>query len=102
MNAVTAFQSGKPCVTFPEVKLQWVTLGPDATYSGMGRASMFDQFAEEEQMLLDLVGSFVENELMPLEKVVMQREAKGESVGLLPEEEEPLLAKCKELGLWAL
>ncbi|MEM7750009.1 MAG: acyl-CoA dehydrogenase family protein [Pseudomonadota bacterium] len=63
---------------------------------------MFDQFAEEEQMLLDLVGSFVENELMPLEKVVMQREAKGESVGLLPEEEEPLLAKCKELGLWAL
>ncbi len=63
---------------------------------------MFDQFAEEEQMLLDLVGSFVENELMPLEKVVMQREAKGEPVALLPEEEEPLLAKCKELGLWAL
>ncbi len=63
---------------------------------------MFDQFAEEEQMLLDLVGSFVENELMPLEKVVMQREAKGEPVALSPEEEEPLLTKCKELGLWAL
>ena len=63
---------------------------------------MLDQFAEEEQMLLDLVSNFVDNELMPLEKAVMQREAKGEPVALLPEEEEPLLAKCKELGLWAL
>ena len=63
---------------------------------------MLDQFAEEEQMLLDLVSNFVDNELMPLEKAVMQREAKGEPVALFPEEEEPLLAKCKELGLWAL
>ena len=63
---------------------------------------MLDQFAEEEQMLLDLVSSFVDNELMPLEKAVMQREARGEPVALLAEEEQPLLEKCKQLGLWAL
>ena len=60
------------------------------------------EFAEEERMLLDLVDKFVDNELMPLEKAVMAREAKGGEVALLPEEAEPLLAKCKELGLWAL
>ena len=60
------------------------------------------EFAEEERMLLDLVESFVENELMPLEKAVMEREASGGPIGLLAEEEEPLLAKCRELGLWAL
>lgn len=59
-------------------------------------------FAEEERMLLDLVDKFVDNELMPLEKAVMAREAQGGEVALLPEEAEPLLAKCKELGLWAL
>lgn len=59
-------------------------------------------FAEDERMIIDLVGKFVEEELMPLEKAVMAREAAGEPVALLPEEEEPLLAKCRELGLWAL
>ncbi len=59
-------------------------------------------FAEEERMLIDLVEKFVENELMPLEKAVMAREAAGGQVALTPEEEEPLRAKCKELGLWAL
>jgi acyl-CoA dehydrogenase len=60
------------------------------------------EFAEEERMLIDLVEKFVENELMPLEKAVMAREAAGGPVSLTPEEEAPLLAKCKELGLWAL
>ncbi len=60
------------------------------------------QFADEERMLIDLVDKFVENELMPLEKAVMEREAAGGEVALLPEEEAPLRAKCKELGLWAL
>lgn len=59
-------------------------------------------FAEEERMLIELVDKFVENELMPLENAVMAREAAGGQVALTPEEEEPLLAKCKELGLWAL
>ncbi|NKB56376.1 MAG: acyl-CoA dehydrogenase [Alphaproteobacteria bacterium] len=60
------------------------------------------EFAEEERMLLDLVEKFVENELMPLEKAVMEREAAGGPHALTEEEEAPLLAKCKELGLWAL
>ena len=32
------------------------------------------EFAEEHRMVLDLVEKFVENELMPFEKVVMERE----------------------------
>jgi alkylation response protein AidB-like acyl-CoA dehydrogenase len=60
------------------------------------------EYEEEERMLIELVQSFVEKELMPLEKVVMEREANGEEVHLTPEEEEPLFAKCRELGLFAL
>ena len=63
---------------------------------------MIAEFAEEHRMVLDLVDKFVENQLMPFEKVVMEREANGEKAGLLPEEEVPLLEKCKELGLFAL
>lgn len=40
------------------------------------------EFAEEHRMVLDLVEKFVENELMPFEKVVMEREASGEKAGL--------------------
>ena len=58
--------------------------------------------AEEHRMIIDLVEKFVDNELMPLERAVMEREASGESVSLVKEEEVTLLAKCKELGLWAL
>ncbi len=53
-------------------------------------------------MVIDLVEKFVEDELMPLEKAIMAREAAGGPVALTPEEEAPLLAKCRELGLWAL
>lgn len=65
-------------------------------------ASLHTEYEEEERMLIELVQSFVEKELMPLEKVVLEREAKGEKAGLTPEEEAPLFAKCKELGLFAL
>ena len=58
--------------------------------------------AEEHRMLQDLVAKFVDDELMPLEAKVIEREIKGEKLRLLPEEEQPLLAKSKELGLWAL
>ena len=57
---------------------------------------------EEHRMLADLVEKFVDRELMPLEKSVLAREAAGGKFGLTPEEEAPLLAKCRELGLWAL
>ncbi len=60
------------------------------------------QFADEERMIIELVEKFVENELMPLERAVMAREAAGEPHSLTKEEEAPLLAQCKELGLWAL
>jgi acyl-CoA dehydrogenase len=63
---------------------------------------MSEEFASEERMLIELVEKFVANELMPLEKAVMAREARGEAWALLPEEEAPLLEKCRELGLWAL
>lgn len=58
--------------------------------------------AEEHRMLADLVARFVDRELMPLEKAVLAREAAGQKFGLTAEEEGPLLARCRELGLWAL
>jgi len=57
---------------------------------------------EEHRMLQDLVAKFVERELMPLEPRVLERERRGEQVLLTAEEEAALLAKCRELGLWAL
>ena len=60
------------------------------------------EIAEEHKMLQELVRKFVDEELMPLEKNVLEREASGGVGGLSEEEEEPLFAKCKELGLWAL
>ena len=63
---------------------------------------MPNDLAEEHRMLHELVARFVDRELMPLEKAVLAREAAGQKYGLTPEEEAPLLAKCRELGLWAL
>jgi alkylation response protein AidB-like acyl-CoA dehydrogenase len=59
-------------------------------------------FSEEHLMLQDLVAKFVDRELMPLERRIIEREIRGEHPKLTEEEEAPLLAKCKELGLWAL
>ena len=53
-------------------------------------------------MLQDLVAKFVDRELMPLEPVVLAREASGGKSALTDEETAPLLAKCRELGLWGL
>lgn len=58
--------------------------------------------SDEHRMLQELVAKFVDNELMPLEKGVLAREQQGQPLHLTPEEEGPLLAKCRELGLWAL
>jgi acyl-CoA dehydrogenase len=57
---------------------------------------------EEHRMLQDLVAKFVDRELIPLEPAVLKREANGGKLGLSDEERAPLLAKCKELGLWGL
>jgi alkylation response protein AidB-like acyl-CoA dehydrogenase len=57
---------------------------------------------EEHRMLQDLVAKFVDRDLMPLEPAVLAREAQTGRYGLTEEQEAPLLAKCRELGLWAL
>ena len=58
--------------------------------------------AEEYRMLQNLAAKFVDNELMPLEPAVLAREMSGQPVCLTGQEEAPLLAKCRELGLWGL
>jgi acyl-CoA dehydrogenase len=63
---------------------------------------MVDAFSDEEQMLLDLVERFVDDQLMPLERVVLGRLADGQPLELTTEEEQPLLDLCRQTGLWAL
>ena len=60
------------------------------------------ELPEEARMLQELVQKFVANELLPLEPVVLEREARGEQVRLTPEELAPLHDKCREIGLWGL
>lgn len=57
---------------------------------------------EEYRLLNDTVTRFVDEELMPLEAVVLEREANGGRVELTAEELKPLHEKCLKLGLWAL
>jgi acyl-CoA dehydrogenase len=63
---------------------------------------MHFELDEEHRMLQDLVARFVGDELMPLEERVLEREAGGEGAYLTPEEQEPIDARAKELGLWGL
>lgn len=60
------------------------------------------ELPEEHRMLQELVAKFVDNELIPLETAVLKREMQGGKIALTDEEEAPLLARCKELGLWGL
>lgn len=54
---------------------------------------MFFELSEEHRMLQDLVARFVDEELMPLESRVIEREIRAEAPVLTAEEEAPLLAK---------
>ncbi|HTS50379.1 MAG TPA: acyl-CoA dehydrogenase family protein [Bryobacteraceae bacterium] len=58
--------------------------------------------SDEHRMLKDLVARFVREELMPLEKAVLEREAAGQGVLLTHEERAPLDQQSRELGLWGL
>jgi acyl-CoA dehydrogenase len=58
--------------------------------------------SEEHEMLRELVKKFVRNELMPLEKNILDRFAAGQPAALSDEENQKLFKQCKELGLWAL
>src|SRR5260370_32342309 len=57
---------------------------------------------DEHRMLKDLVARFVREELLPLEAVVLEREALGRGATLTAEEREPIDKKSRELGLWGL
>jgi len=58
--------------------------------------------SDEHRMLKDLVARFVREELLPLERAVLEREAVGEGVLLTPEERAPIDEKSRALGLWGL
>ena len=57
---------------------------------------------EEHRMVQELVQKFVTRDLMPLEPLILAREANGGKYALTDAEEAPLRATCRELGLWAL
>jgi acyl-CoA dehydrogenase len=60
------------------------------------------ELPEEYRMLRETVDRFVTTELMPLEPVVLAREAAGQPCALSDAELAPLTARCRELGLWGL
>lgn len=57
---------------------------------------------QEHGALQETVRRFVEQELMPLEKTMLAREAAGGELHLTEVESAPLLQKCRDLGLWGL
>lgn len=60
------------------------------------------ELSEEHRMLKDLVRRFVDDELMPLEPGVLQREAQGQGLSLPAEATAKIDAVSRELGLWGL
>jgi acyl-CoA dehydrogenase len=58
--------------------------------------------SEEHQMLKNMVGRFVREELLPLERVVLERESLGQGMALTADERAPLDKKSRDLGLWGL
>ena len=58
--------------------------------------------SEEHRMLKELVARFVRDELVPLERGVLEREAAGQGMSLTAEELAPIDRKSRELGLWGL
>jgi acyl-CoA dehydrogenase len=60
------------------------------------------ELAEEHRMLKDLVRRFVDQELMPLEKAVMERDIATGRPGLSPEEHARIDKVSREMGLWGL
>ncbi|MBF0277500.1 MAG: acyl-CoA/acyl-ACP dehydrogenase [SAR324 cluster bacterium] len=60
------------------------------------------ELPEEYRMLQELVATFVQRDLMPLEEKVLDREARGEEVRLTEEENAELNKRCRDLELWGL
>jgi acyl-CoA dehydrogenase len=57
---------------------------------------------EDHRMLKDLVRRFVDDNLIPLEATVLEREASGGPTALTAEEQAKIDLVSKELGLWGL
>ena len=57
---------------------------------------------EDHRMLADLVRRFVEDELIPMEPAILQREASGQPAVLTHEEKARIDRVSKDLGLWSL
>jgi alkylation response protein AidB-like acyl-CoA dehydrogenase len=63
------------------------------------------ELSEEARMIGELTARFVADELIPLEKIVIEREAArgmGGDALIPPDLEEHLKARSKELGLWGI
>ncbi|MFP6581202.1 MAG: acyl-CoA dehydrogenase family protein [Candidatus Hydrogenedentota bacterium] len=60
------------------------------------------ELSEEHRMLKEMVARFVEDELLPLEERVLEREASGQGTMLTMEERARIDERSKELGLWGL
>ncbi|TPG15686.1 acyl-CoA dehydrogenase family protein [Sphingomonas oligophenolica] len=58
--------------------------------------------SDEHRMLKELVNRFVADKLMPLEPRILEREATGQSPALTAEEQAPIDAASRDLGLWGL
>jgi acyl-CoA dehydrogenase len=63
---------------------------------------MHFELPEEYRMLKDLVARFVREELLPLEPVLLEREAEGGGIALNADEHARIDRRSRELGLWGL
>jgi acyl-CoA dehydrogenase len=60
------------------------------------------ELCDEHRMIKDLAARFVADELMPLESVVLERDASGQGLLLTADEQQRLRDKAHSLGLWGL
>jgi len=60
------------------------------------------ELAEEHRMLKDLVRRFVDQELIPLERAVLDRDIAGHGPGLSEAERRRIEAVSRDMGLWGL
>jgi len=58
--------------------------------------------SDDHRMIKELVRRFVTDKLIPLEATVLAREASGQSTTLTEEEQAPIDASSRALGLWGL
>jgi len=63
---------------------------------------MHFELAEEHRLLQDLVARFVRENLMPLERRVLERDANGQGAYLSHEERDRIDVASREMGLWGL